>query len=526
MQTGRSVVYAKNGGAAASQPLAVSAAISILKQGGSFIDAAIALSAVICVVEPGASHLGGDAFLVTHHAASKTNLAFNGSGEASHAATPDAYTDGIPLHGYKSATVPGLVSTWFEAHARYGTMPMAKLLEQAIDYADNGFPVNAGFVRRIAGHLAIAPDTQIFKNMGVDINVKIGDLVVQKDLAQSLREIATDGRAAFYEGRIAKQLIKGSEGWFNAEDLKAHTTRVLDPLSIKYRDLTVYGQPPPTQGMILMEELLINERFDIANLSEADRIHVGVESKKIGFADRNAILGDPEFLEVNVDRILSKKNIDARAAQISMDSASSDIAPVSEGSDTTYFLVADKDGNAVSWIQSVFHGFGSSWVIPETGIILNNRLTGFSLDPQSPNIIAPGKRPAHTLNAFTVVNPDGTLHLVGGTPGANIQVQTNLQLIVNVVDLKMNVQEATEAPRWQHLNAPGQSSAEENGSGVLEVENRVPTAVLDQLRTKGHDVKPLAAWGHGSSVQMMQVLPNGTFAFGSDPRCEGHASGI
>ena len=188
--------------------------------------------------------------------------------------------------------------------------------------------------------------------------------------------------------------------------------------------------------------------------------------------------------------------------------------------------MADKDGNAVSWIQSVFHGFGSSWVIPETGIILNNRLTGFSLDPASPNIIAPGKRPAHTLNAFTVVNPDGTLHLVGGTPGANIQVQTNLQLIVNVVDLKMNVQEATEAPRWQHLNAPGDSSAEEKGAGVLEVENRVPTAVLDQLRAKGHEVKPLAAWGHGSSVQMMQVLPNGTFAFGSDPRCEGHASGI
>jgi gamma-glutamyltranspeptidase/glutathione hydrolase len=278
--------------------------------------------------------------------------------------------------------------------------------------------------------------------------------------------------------------------------------------------------------MILMEELLINERFDIATLTEADRIHVGVESKKIGFADRNAILGDPEFIEVNVQKILSQENINTRTSQISMDSALTDIAPVSEGSDTTYFLVADKDGNAVSWIQSVFHGFGSSWIIPETGILLNNRLTGFSLDPASPNIIAPGKRPAHTLNAFTAVNPDGTLFLVGGTPGANIQVQTNLQLIVNVVDLKMNVQEATEAPRWQHLNAPGQSSDEETGTGVLEIENRVSTSVLDQLSVKGHDVKPLAAWGHGSSVQLMQVLPNGTFAFGSDPRCEGHASGI
>jgi gamma-glutamyltranspeptidase/glutathione hydrolase len=526
MQTGRSVVYARKGGAAASQPLAVSAAINVLNQGGTFIDAAIALSSVLCVVEPGASHLGGDAFLVTHHAASKTNLAFNGSGEGSHAATPENYKGGIPLHGYKSGTVPGLVSTWFEAHQRYGKLPMATLLAQAIDYAENGFPANTGFVRRIAGHLATAPETQIFKNMGINVDVKVGELVVQKDLARSLREIAQGGRAAFYEGRIAQQLVKGSAGWFSQEDIKAHTTRVLDPLSAKYRDKTIYGQPPPTQGMILMEELLLNERFDIASLSEADRIHVGVESKKIGFADRNAILGDPEFIAVNTKRILSESHIDQRAAQISMSAAGRDVAPVSEGSDTTYFLVADSEGNAVSWIQSVFHGFGSSWVIPETGIVLNNRLTGFSLDPQSPNIIAPGKRPAHTLNAFTAVHPDGSLYLVGGTPGANIQVQSNLQLLVNLIDLKMNVQEATEAPRWQHLNAPGQSSEEEKGAGVLEIENRVSDEVFELLRAKGHEVKALSPWGHGSSVQLMEVLANGTFAFGSDPRSEGHASGI
>ncbi len=526
MQTGRSVVYSRKGGAAASQPLAVSAAIAILKEGGSFIDAAIALSAVICVVEPGASHLGGDAFLVTHHAASKTNLAFNGSGEASHVSTPEAYAGGIPLHGYKSGTVPGLVSTWFEAHQRYGKLPMARLLEQAIDYAENGFAANNGFVKRIAGHLALAPETPLFKDMGISVDTKIGDIVIQKDLARSLREIAEGGREAFYEGRIAKQLVAGSDGWFNAEDLKAHTTRVLDPLSIKYRDITIYGQPPPTQGMILMEELLLSERFDFGTLSEADRIHVGVEAKKAGFADRNAILADPEFIDVNVAKILSKENIDKRFAQISMETAATDIAPVSEGSDTTYFLVADSEGNAVSWIQSVFHGFGSSWVIPETGIILNNRLTGFSLDPQSPNIIAPGKRPAHTLNAFTACRADGSLYLVGGTPGANIQVQTNFQLITNVIDLKLNVQEAIEAPHWQHLNSPGESSAEESGKGVLQIENRVPTAVINELKAKGHEVSELAAWGHGSSSQMMEVLPQGTFAFGSDPRCEGHASGI
>jgi gamma-glutamyltranspeptidase/glutathione hydrolase len=526
MQTGRSVVISKNGGAAASQPLAVSVAIGILQQGGSFIDAAIALSAVISVVEPGASHLGGDAFLVTHHAASKTNLAFNGSGEAPHGATPDAYADGIPLHGYKSGTVPGLVSTWFEAHDRYGKLPIEQLLVPAIDYAENGFAATAGFVKRIAEHLLIAPDTKIFQTMGIDVTVKIGDLVVQKDLAKSLRLIAAGGRAAFYEGEITQKLISASDGWFNAQDLKAHTTRVLDPLSVKYRDITVYGQPPPTQGMILMEELLINERFDIANLSEVDRIHLGVESKKAGFADRNAILGDPELLTVNVEKILASSNIDAWVSKLNMDTANNDEVAAIEGSDTTYFLVADKEGNAVSWIQSVFHGFGASWAIPGTGIVMNNRLTGFSLDQNSPNIIAPGKRPAHTLNAFTATRADGSLYLVGGTPGANIQVQTNLQLIINVVDLKMNVQQAIEAPHWQHLQKPSESSEEENGTGVLQIEDRVGTQVIDGLKVKGHDVRPLPAWGHGSSTQLLEVLPDGAFAFGSDPRSEGHAAGV
>jgi gamma-glutamyltranspeptidase/glutathione hydrolase len=278
--------------------------------------------------------------------------------------------------------------------------------------------------------------------------------------------------------------------------------------------------------MILMEELLINERFDIAELSEADRIHIGVESKKIGFVDRYGILGDPEFAAVNTEKILSKSHIDRRVKDISMDLAGVDIAPVGEGSDTTYFLVSDSQGNAVSWIQSVFYAYGSSWVIPETGIILNNRLTGFVLDPESANIIAPGKRPAHTLNAFTAVRADGSLYLVGGTPGGNVQVQSNLQIIRNIIDLKLNVQEAIEAPRWQHLNAPGLYNEVEAGTGVLQIEDRVPESVFEELRARGHDVLPLTAWGHGSSVQLMEVLENGTCAFGSDPRSEGHASGL
>jgi len=526
VHTGRSVVYSKEGGAAASQPLAVSAAISILKSGGSFIDAAIALSAVICVVEPGASHLGGDAFLITHHAKTRENLAFNGSGEAPHLATVEAYAQGIPLHGFKSATAPGLVSTWFAAHERYGKLSFPELLKPAIYYAENGFAATPGFIKRIANHLALTPTTSIFKDMGIDSHCKVGDLIIQRNLAASLRAIAQGGRAAFYEGEIARKLVDGSDGWFNEDDLKGHSTRVQAPLAINYRDFTIYGQPPPTQGMILMEELLLCERFDFSALSEAERIHISVESKKIGFNDRNLILGDPEFLEVNVERILSPKNIDHGVTQINLQEANNENPAVTEGSDTTYFLVADKEGNAVSWIQSVFHGFGSSWIIPGTGIVLNNRLTGFSLNPDSPNCIQPGKRPAHTLNAWTATRADGSLYLVGGTPGANIQVQTNLQLIINVVDLKMNVQEAIEAPRWQHLSVAGQSSLEETGSGTLEIESRVDSRTIELLRAKGHEVSVIGDWAHGSSVQMLEVMPNGTYMFGSDPRSEGHAAGL
>ena len=527
MKTHRSPVFARNGVVAASQPLAVSAGLEILRRGGSAIDAAIATSAVLAVVEPGASHLGGDAFVITYNSSDKSTLAFNGSGEAPHQATPENYRDGIPLHGFKSATVPGLVSTWFEAHQRYGILPMDQLLQAAIDYADNGFPANTGFVRRISHHLKQFPTTSLFSDLGISTDLKVGDLVVQKMLAQSLLSISEDGRSAFYEGEIAQQLILGSQGWFSADDLSSHRTRVLNPLTVNYRDYCVHGQPPPSQGMIVMEELRIADGFNLAEMSEADRIHVMVEAKKIAFEDRYRILGDPEHIDINLEEILSEPYIAEKRAGIDLGQANTTHSRYpTEGSDTTYFLVADRDGNAVSWIQSVFHGFGASWAIPDTGIIMNNRLTGFSLHKNSPNLIAPGKRPAHTLNAWIATRRDGSLALVGGTPGANIQVQTNFQLIVNAIDLGMNPQENAEAPRWQHLAKPGSSSDLENFDGVLQVENRVSFEVQSELKKRGHDLQELPPYGHGSAVQLLEVTPDGTFIAGSDPRAEGHAAGI
>lgn len=526
-KTHRGNVYARNGVVAASQPLAVSAGIEILRKGGSAGDAAIAVSAVLCVVEPGASHLGGDAFVITHKSSDKSNLAFNGSGEAPHAANAQKFSNGIDHYGFRSATVPGLVSTWFAIHEEFGLLPMSELLAPAIDYAENGFPANSGFVRRIAHHLKQNSETKVFEQLGIPTDLKIGDLVIQQDLASSLELIADEGRSAFYEGEIAARLVEATEGWFSRQDLEKHRTRVVPPLSINYRNFLVHGQPPPSQGMILLEELKLAEGFDLANLSEADRIHMMVEAKKIAFADRYDILGDPEHVDVNVAHVLSSEHITKRRSEIDMANANLEPAKENqEGSDTTYFLVADRDGNALSWIQSVFHGFGASWAIPNTGIIMNNRLTGFTLDPNSPNFIQPGKRPAHTLNAWTVTRADGSLAHVGGTPGANVQVQCNFQLIVNAIDIKMSPQENAEAPRWQHLNKPGETSSVESYDGVLQIEGRYPKELQQELTKRGHDVQFLSDYGHGSAVQLLEVLENGTYIAGSDPRSEGQAAGL
>lgn len=526
-QTHRSPVYAHGGIVASSQPLAVSAGIHILQRGGSAIDAAIAVSAVLAVVEPGASHLGGDAFVISYEAVSKTVTAFNGSGEAPHAATADAFTSGIPLHGFKAATVPGLVSTWFAAHEKGGVLPFDQLLQSAIDYAENGFPANPRLVRSIRHHGEQFPGTELFKEIGIPTNLQPNNRIVQSKLAETLLNLADEGRSAFYEGWIADALVDGSQEWFSYEDLAAHRTRVIPPISLPYRDFIVHGQPPPSQGMILLEELGIAEGFELAKMKSSDRIHLMVEAKKLAFQDRYENLGDPEYVDVEIDRLLSTPNLAQKRGLIDLERAMSGLnSTPSEGSDTTYFLVADRDGNAVSWIQSVFHGFGASWAIPGTGIIMNNRATGFSLDHHSPNLIAPGKRPAHTLNAWLVTRPDGSLAHVGGTPGANIQVQTNFQLIVNAIDLGMNPQENAEAPRWQHLRAAGDSSSEESFDGVLQIENRVPYDVLADLKEKGHNVAELNPYGHGSSVQLLEVTASGSYIAGSDPRSDGHAAGI
>ena len=519
-------IYSRRGGVASRQPLASSAGIELLSKGASAVDTAIAASAVLAVIEPGDSHLGGDLFAIYHSGKDRETIAINGSGEAPHGAFHSEFTTGIPLHGYKAATVPGLVSGWFALHQRWGRRSMEEILAPAIRLAREGFPATPGLIRRINHHLKSFPETKVFEALQLPTDLAIGDLIRLPDLAWSLETIAKDGRDAFYRGVIAERIVKATTGWFSLEDLASHHTRLQPPLTARYRDQIIHVQPPPSQGMILATEMLLADQVDLASMDEVERIHFLVEAKKIGFADRYQTLGDSDETLSEVARVLDDDHISKRFGEIDMGRARHDVTEAIEGSDTTYLLAADEEGNAISWIQSVFHGFGASFAIEGTGILLNNRLTGFSLDPTSPNFIAPGKRPAHTLNAFVVTHDDGSLHLVSGTPGANIQVQTNAQIISNVIDLGMSAQEAVEMPRWQHLVSPGESAGVEGYSGHLQLESRFDEKTIEGLRGKGHDVSAISPFGHGSAVQLLRVLPNGTFEFGSDPRCEGLAIGL
>jgi gamma-glutamyltranspeptidase/glutathione hydrolase len=550
----RGVVVAQNGLVAASQPLAVSTGLSVLQRGGSFADAAIATSAVLCVTEPYNSHLGGDAFLIVYDAATGQTTALNGSGAAPRAASLERFPEGIPLRGLAAASVPGLVDTWFTLHARWGTLPISELLAPAIVYAEEGFP--AGW--RYAQMFAACED--LFAQFPATKQALLGEAqplpgarIRQPDLAWTLRQIAEGGRDAFYAGPVADRILRFSRennGLFAAEDLAAHQTQVSDPLRTTYRGYTVHGQPPVSQGHILLQELNLVEGFDLAAMghNSADAIHAQVEAKKLAFADRAAYLGDPKFVRVPMETLLSKAYAAERRRRMDPQRAAIAVPAGEIEHDTTYFCVADAQGSAVSFIQSVFYGFGCGVVAAGTGVLFNNRMTGFSLDPASPNVLAPGKRTAHTLNAYLITRDPahlsqenraaagqesaaetanqpyapGNLAWVGGTPGGDIQVQSNLQVICNVIDFGLNPQEAVEAARWQH-----HADQEGEAGGQLGIEERLTPETRAELARRGHRLAGLGPWGHGSAYQLIAIHPETrAYLAGSDPRCDGQAAGF
>jgi len=529
VKAGRSVVRAQHGMVATSQPLASQVGLEVLKRGGNAVDAAIAMAAVLNVTEPMMTGVGGDMFAIVYWAKTKELKGLNASGRAPRALSLDYFAKNnikrMPEFGMTSITVPGAFDGWTTLRDKYGTMKLADLLAPAIGYAENGFPVmekaaedwNAE-VQKLKRTPAAA------SNYLIDGRApRPGEIFRQPNLARTLRTIADGGRDAFYKGPIAKSIVdymKDNGGFITMEDLAATKADWVEPISTNYRGYQVYELPPNGQGITALIALNILEGFDLGAMRSqpAQYYHTMIEAMKLAFADRNRYIADPTFSKVPVAELLSKDYAAKRRALIdprkALDNPPS--GDINLGSDTTYFTVVDKDGNGVSFINSLFDAFGSGVVGGDTGIVFQNRGSAFSLDPKHPNAIAPGKRPFHTLIPAMVMK-DNQLFMSFGVMGGAIQAQGHVQVLVNLIDLKMGLQEAIDAPRYRFTS----------GRSVL-LEDELGSSVIEQLLSMGHvRGKPpgvlRSSMGGGQAIMIDPVSK--TLMGASDQRKDGMALG-
>jgi gamma-glutamyltranspeptidase/glutathione hydrolase len=520
--TTRPTVRAANGLVASGHHLATAAGLAALREGGNAFDAAVAAAAVCAVVMPHRTAIGGDLFALVYDARTREVGAYNGSGAAPHALDRERFAGGFPAQGAAIATVPGAIAALADLSADHGRLGLDRALAPAIGYAEDGFPVSDVLARATADEgERLGSDEEAARVYGPRGRwPRAGEMLQQPDLAATLRAIARDGADAFYRGELGERFAAGIAslgGVMDRADLAAHRTDRPQSIAVDYRGLRVFGQPPVSQGHILLEELAIAEGLELASheAGGAELVHLMVETKKLAFADRDANAGDPAHVDFDARRLLDAGFVASRRRALNAKASErSEAGSLMTPADTTYLAVVDRDQNAVSLIESVFSAFGAACVVPGTGILLNNRLSGFSLDPRSPNALAAGKRPVHTLN--TVIVLDGSApRFVFGTPGRHAQVQTNFQLAVDLVDFGMDVQRAIEEPRWFH----------ESGR-TLKMERRFPEAVRRAITAKGHEVVLLADWDEiTGGAQAIAIEPNGAFAGGADPRREGYAAG-
>ncbi len=516
----RGPIYGSRYAASTEHPASALAAMSVLQSGGNAIDATIAAAAVNVVTKPYATHLGGDAFALIWHPRTNTVECLNAGGRAPHRATLEELGGRIPASGPRASTVPGLVDSWVELHKRHGSRPLPDLLRPAIELAEHGFPVSTHLAVQTAvleQRTADAPDLPIRQLFLADGTRRYhrGETMRQPEVAKALAAIAQDGRDGLYDGRVGRAIagaMRDAGGLIGDDDLGQPQAHWHEPASTTYRDCTVYEQAPPSQGLIVLIALNIVEHFPVAEwgLASPDSVHVMSEAIRLAFEDTRQQLADPLVVDVPVERLLSKEHAAQCAAQIDMSRARSTAVPA--GSDTTSFVVADEN-TVVCYIQSVFAIWGSGFVIPGTGVLMNNRMLGFSADPSHPNCVAPGKRTVHTLNNFLCVR-DGRLLAGGGTPGADFQVQCNLQTIAGVVDWQLDLHSAINAPRWVVT-----------ADGRLAMESRFPNESTAELERRGHRVLRCGPWELSRS-QVVASLPDRGWAVASDLRSEGLALAI
>ena len=528
IMTGRSIVRAQHGMVASSQPLASQIGLDVLKRGGNAVDAAIAMAAMLNVTEPMMTGIGGDAFMLVHWSKTGELKGLNASGRAPRALSLDYFAKKgittIPFEGMESVTVPGAFDGWVTLLEKYGTMKLADVLEPAIEYAENGFPVmekTAEVWERESAKLRRVPTAS--STYLINGNApRAGDIFRQKNLARTFRTLARGGRDAFYKGEIARAIVDYSQkngGFLSMRDFAEHKSDWVEPISTNYRGYTVYECPPNGQGLTALLALNILEGYDLASMSAQPDLyyHTLIEATKLAFADRNRYIADPAFAKVPVAQLLLKEYATARRALINRDKAieSATYGEVINDHDTVYFTVVDKDRNAVSFINSLFLAFGSGVVAGETGIVLQNRGAGFSLDSKHPNRLEPGKRPFHTIIPAMVFK-DGKLFMSFGVMGGAMQAQGHVQVLTNIIDLGMNLQGAIEAPRFQYVSA-----------NKVQMEDTLTEGIIKRLIDRGHN---RTAFPRGMGVmggaQAIIIDPvKGTLLGGSDPRMDGLALG-
>jgi len=523
----RRVALGREGMVVSAHPLATLAGVELLKSGGSAADAAIAVNALLAVTQPYCCGLGGDFFCLYYEAASGRVHFLNGAGRSGSRASLDELRrrnlSRVPVRGPESVSVPGCVRAWEMLRERFGTRSLADLLAPAIHYAEVGFPTTSLVSQATAQRMAIIedPEWQRIFVPGGQVPV-VGELLVQADLARTLRALGQEGPDLFYRGRVAQAIARRLEhdGFLTGEDLASHEGEWGEPLAIDYRGHVVYETPPPTQGLAALLALNLLEGFELGKkpYHSAEHLHLLVEMVKLAYADRDRWIADPTRSGVPVAGLISKEYAAERRKAFDPRKAQS-FRWGSPGGDTTGFVIADRHGNLVSVIQSLFASFGSG-VVPEgTGVILHNRGSYFSTDPSHPNCVEPRKRPFHTLIA-SIVTGDGRPVMGFATRGADGQALFHVQVLTNVLDFGMEIQEAIERPRF----LMGGFTPDEPRD-LLQVEGRVGVRALRGMARRGHRVEAVSDFYDHMGTAHGIVIRDGTLMGGADPRGDGIALG-
>jgi gamma-glutamyltranspeptidase/glutathione hydrolase len=531
----RSEVIARNGMAATSQPLATQVALDILKKGGNAFDAAIAANAVLGLMEPTGCGIGGDLFAIIWSADRGKLYGLNASGRSPRSLKLDYFTENkiekIPSYGPLPVSVPGCVDGWFEIHGMFGKMPMKDILQPAISYAREGFPVTeviASALHANTERLKEYPNIKDVYMPGGKAPVK-GEVFRNPLLANTLEKIAKGGANEFYRGSIAKAIdafMKSQGGFLTYDDMARHHSEWVEPVSSSYRGYDVWELPPNGQGIATLEILNILEGFDLASMGfgSAEYMHIFTEAKKLAFEDRARYYADPVFAETPVAQLISKKYAAERRKLIDMNKAAK-VYPAGkiESNNTIYLTVADKFGNMISLIQSNYRGMGSGMCPTGLGFVLQDRGEMFTLEEGHANCYAPGKRPFHTIiPAFITKN--GKPFISFGVMGGDMQPQGHAQIVVNLIDFKMNLQEAGDAPRMHHINSSEPTGELMTDGGILLLEDGFRWEEIQKLLGKGHVIQ----WdlgGYGGYQAIMWDDKNKVWFGASESRKDGQAAG-